>query len=257
MSEEMTAKPKKKKRKYKRSIDTPVIITFFIVLISICILAVLQIFFDTGMKGNWRLRMKRDNQEYVYHLTILDDKKFSYSFGGVTYDGDYSINPETQTLSLSSSSYGRYNLRNNFRYNVVGNIFTGKGISLTTSDDTELPFLQSDEFVPVIKYYSNFKPDENLLGSWLYKDEKQGYNYTFTFYDDGRYEYLCSGSRHIGAYKTDGKNFTYNLVVDGSVVNEETFEYSLNNDKLTFITDNFTDTLTKTNNKFSFENEIK
>ena len=98
---------------------------------------------------------------------------------------------------------------------------------------------------------------KNILGSWLYTDEKQGYNYTFTFYNDGRYEYLCSGSRHIGAYKTDGNQFTYNLVVDGDVVNEETFEFSLDDGKLTFITDNFTDTLTKTNDKFSFENEIK
>lgn len=257
MSEEIMLKFKKKKRKYKRSVDTPVIIAFFIVLLSACALAVLQIFFDTSLKGSWRLRFKQGGQEYMYNLTLLDDNKFNYSFGGVTYDGEYIINPETSTLSLSSSSYGKYNLRNDFKYKVAGNIFTGKGIALTASDDTELPFLQTDSFVPVIKYYSDFTPNESILGSWLYVDEKQGYNYTFTFYDDGRYEYLCSGSRHIGAYKTTDNQFTYNLVVDGDVVNEETFEFSLDGDKLTFITDNFTDTLTKTNDKFSFENEIK
>jgi len=257
MSEEINAKPKKKRRIYKRSIDTPVIITFFIVLISLCLLAVFTIFFDTSMKGTWRLRMKQGEQEYVYYLTMLDDNKFRYSFGGITYEGDYTINPETSTLSMSSSSYGRYNLRNDFKYKVVGNVFSGKGIALTGSDDKELPFLQTDGFVPVIKYYSDFSPNNAMLGSWLYKDEKQGYNYTFTFYDDGRYEYLCSGSGHIGAYKTDGNKFTYNLVVDGDIVNEETFEFSLDDGKLTFITDNFTDTLEKTNNKFSFENEIK
>ena len=231
MSEEIMLKFKKKKRKYKRSVDTPVIIAFFIVLLSACALAVLQIFFDTSLKGSWRLRFKQGGQEYMYNLTLLDDNKFNYSFGGVTYDGEYIINPETSTLSLSSSSYGKYNLRNDFKYKVAGNIFTGKGIALTASDDTGTKNQQDDE--------------------------KQGYNYTFTFYDDGRYEYLCSGSRHIGAYKTTDNQFTYNLVVDGDVVNEETFEFSLDDGKLTFITDNFTDTLTKTNDKFSFENEIK
>ncbi len=246
-----------KKKKYKRSIDTPVIISFFIVLVSICVLAVLWIFFDTSMKGTWRLRFKQGGQEYVHYMTLLDDNKFTYSFGGVTYDGDYSVNPETATISLSSSSYGRYNLRNDFKYKVSGNIFSGKGIALTGSDGTELPYLQSSDFVPVIKYYSDFTLNEKLLGSWLFKDEKQGYNYTFTFHEDGRYEYLCSGSRHIGAYKTDGENFTYNLAVDGNNINEETLKYTLEDGKLTFITDNFTDTLTKTGDKFSFENEIK
>ena len=65
MSEQIALKTKKKKRKYKRSIDMPVIIAFFIVLLSFCALAVLQIFFDTGMKGSWRLRFKQGEQEYI------------------------------------------------------------------------------------------------------------------------------------------------------------------------------------------------
>lgn len=241
----------------KRNFYTPVIITFFIVLSSICLLVISALFFNSSMKGTWRIHFKLDDKDYTHYLTILDHDKFTYSFGGVTYDGKYTADTTQKTLYLFSSSYGHDNLNSNFKYSVSGNIFTGREISLTNSENTELPFKKSDDYIPVIKYYSDFKPDESLLGSWLYEDEKQGYNYTFTFYNDGRYEYLCSGTRHIGAYRTDGKNFTYNLVVDGGDVNEESLKFSLQNGTLCFIKDDLTDVLTKTNNKFSFENEIK
>ena len=241
----------------KKNFYTPVIITFFIVLVSVAFTIISALFFNSDMKGTWRIHFKLEEKDYTHYLTILDNHQFTYSFGGITYDGKYTIDTADKTLNISSSSYGKYNINSNFKYNVTGNAFTGRSISLTNSDNTELPFKQSDDYIPVIKYYSDFKPDENLIGSWLYKDEKQGYNYTFTFYDDGRYEYLCSGSRHIGAYKTDGKNFTYNIVTDGGGVNEENLKFSLENGTLCFIKDDLADVLTKTNDKFSFENEIK
>ena len=53
------------------------------------------------------------------------------------------------------------------------------------------------------------------------------------------------------------KNFTYNIVTDGGGVNEENLKFSLENGTLCFIKDDLADVLTKTNDKFSFENEIK
>lgn len=242
---------------FKKNFYTSVIITFFIVLVSVCILVISALFFNTSMKGTWRIRFKLDSKDYTHYITLLDHDQFTYSFGGITYDGKYTVDTAKKTLDLFSSSYGQENISSTFKYSVNGNVFTGREILLTNSENTELPFKKSDDYIPVIKYYSDFKPDESLLGSWLYEDEKQGYNYTFTFYDDGRYEYLCSGSRHIGAYKTDGQNLTYNIVTDGGGVNEESLKFSLENGTLCFIKDDLADVLTKTNNKFSFENEIK
>ena len=245
------------KPKFKKLFYTPVIITFFIVLVTVCAIIIYGIFFNTSMKGNWKLHFKLEDKEYTHYLTLLDDDRFNYSFGGITYDGRYTVDTKNKTLHIFSSSYGQNNINTTFKYSVNGNIFTGREISLTNADNKELPFKQSADYIPIIKYYSDFKPDETILGSWLYQDEKQGYNYTFTFYNNGRYEYLCSGTRHIGAYKTDGKNFTYNIVTDGGDVNEENLKISLNNGTLSFIKDDLADTLTKTNDKFSFENEIK
>lgn len=241
----------------KRSVDTPFMVALFIVVISIIILSVWTMFFDTSIKGSWRLSIKDDSGDSFYELNFKDNNEFDYSFGGVTYSGRYTLDIEQNSLALSSSSYGKYNLNSRFNYQVNGISFGKRELLLYTADNDELSFLSSDNYVPVIKYYSDFSPNEKLLGSWLYKDNEQGYNYTFTFFDDGRYEYLCSGSRHIGAYKTNSDKFTYNLIVDNNTVNEETMTYSVTDGKLTLISGDFSDTLTKTDNKFSFENEIK
>ena len=244
-------------KKSKLSVDTPVMITIFIVVISIIILSVWKIFFDTSIKNSWRLTMNDDNGEYFYQLTFRDNNEFDYSFGGITYTGRYSIDRQKSSVTLVSSSYGYDNLNSRFNYQFSGNSFSGRKLSLINEDNDELLFTSNNNYVPVITYYNDFSPDEALLGSWLYKDTEKGYNYTFTFYDDGRYEYLCEGSRHIGAYKTDGKILDYNLITDSGNIDNETMKYSITDNKLTFITDSFTNTLTKTDNKFSFENKIK
>jgi len=244
-------------KKSKRSVDTPVMITLFIVVISIIILSVWRIFFDTSIKNSWRLTDHNDNGDYFYQLTFKDNNEFDYSFGGITYTGRYSIDTKQSSVTLVSSSYGHDNLNSSFNYRFSGNSLNGRSLSLVTDDNDELLFSSNNSYVPVITYYNDFSPDEALLGSWLYKDNDKGYNYTFTFYDDGRYEYLCDGLRHIGAYKTNGKTLDYNLVTDSGNVDYETMKYSITDNKLTFITDSFTNTLTKTDNKFSFQNEIK
>ena len=244
-------------KKFKRSVDTPVMITLFIVVISIIILSVWKIFFDTSIKNSWRLTDHNDNGDYFYQLTFKDNNEFDYSFGGITYTGRYSIDTKQSSVTLVSSSYGHDNLNSSFNYRFSGNSLNGRSLSLVTDDNDELLFSSKNSYLPVITYYNDFSPDEALLGSWLYKDNDKGYNYTFTFYDDGRYEYLCDGLRHIGAYKTNGKTLDYNLVTDSGNVDYETMKYSITDNKLTFITDSFTNTLTKTDNKFSFQNEIK
>ena len=244
-------------KKSKLSVDTPVMITLFIVVISIIILSVWKIFFDTSIKNSWRLTDHNDNDDYFYQLTFKDNNEFDYSFGGITYTGRYSIDTKQSSVTLVSSSYGHDNLNSSFNYRFSGNSLNGRSLSLVTDDNDELLFSSKNSYLPVITYYNDFSPDEALLGSWLYKDNDKGYNYTFTFYDDGRYEYLCDGLRHIGAYKTNGKTLDYNLVTDSGNVDYETMKYSITDNKLTFITDSFTNTLTKTDNKFSFQNEIK
>ena len=242
----------KTQKNLERSIDTPVMIALFIVVISIIILSVWKIFFDTSLKGSWRMNLKNDSSEYFYELTFNDNNEFEYSFGGVTYTGRYTLDTEKNFLTLSSSSYGQYNLNSKFEYQVNGLSFGSKELSLTVSSGDTLSFISSDHCVPVIKYCSGFSSDEHLLGSWLYTDNQYGYNYTFTFYDDGRYEYLCSGSRHIGAYMINGNELIYSLITDNGNINEETMKYSINDDELSLITDNFTDILTRTDDKFSF-----
>ncbi len=242
--------------KSRRSIDKPVLTALVILLATICFFVVWKLFFDTGLKGDWRLQFKRDGKEYSYYgLTFKDGNVFDYSFGGVTYTGQYTLSPDDATLHISSSSYGKYNIHTDFKYSTSGNAFGGRKLVLAPSEETELSFVSSGKYEPVVQKYKDFKADKNLLGTWLYKDETQGYNYTFTFYDNGEYEYLCSGSRHVGAYQAENGTFTYNLAVDGGVVNEESFPYSVKDGKLTLSTDNFTDVLTKTDNKYSFENK--
>lgn len=247
----------KKKKSKKRSVDTPVIIAFWIVLVTILVLIVWKMFFDTSLKGSWHLAFKDDGKDYSYGLTFDNDNVVHYSFGGITYTGQYILDPENAVLNISSSSYGKYNINTDFQYQMAGNLFSGKELVLTNQGDVKLPFKTSSEYEPIVQKYDDFKADEAILGSWLYTDEERGYHYTFTFDENGQYEYLCSGSRHIGAYKTENGNFTYNLVADGGAVNEETLRYAFNNGKLTLITDTFADVLTKTDDKYSFETEIK
>ena len=240
------------KKTAKHCIDTPVMTALFIVTISVIILAAWKIFFDTDIKGSWRLTMNDDSGEYFYQLTFKDNNEFDYSFGGVTYTGIYTLDTQKNSVTLSSSSYGQYNLHSSYSYNLDGNYISERKLVFITADNDRLLFNSNDSYVPVINYYNDFSPDEQLLSSWLYKDSQQGYNYTFTFYDDGRYEYLCDGSRHIGAYKTNDTTLDYNLVMDSAKVDKEKIKYSVTNNTLTFTTDDFTNTLTRTDNKFDF-----
>ena len=103
-------------KKSKLSVDTPVMITLFIVVISIIILSVWKIFFDTSIKNSWRLTMNDDNGEYFYQLTFRDNNEFDYSFGGITYTGRYSIDTKQSSVTLVSSSYGHFQRKKTFSY---------------------------------------------------------------------------------------------------------------------------------------------
>ncbi len=232
----------KKKRRYKRSIDTPVVIAFFLVLVTILFFAAWKLLFDSDIKGSWKLDFEDEGKTYSYGFTFSDGQKAEYSYGGITYLGSYALDTEQNTVRITASGSGR-DLDMHFGYAFAGNAFEGRHLILTNQSDVQLPFHSGSRYEPLVQPYEDFKPDEKLLGSWLYKGEDQ--TYTFTFDENGRYAYVCDGLTHTGAYKVQDGIFTYNLIVDGGEVNENSCSYTIDGDKLTLSTETFSDSLTK------------
>lgn len=247
----------KTKKKRKRRIDKPVVIAFFIVLLSVVVLVCWQVLFDTNIKGSWKLEFEEDGKNYSYGFTFGENNTFSQSFGGIKYSGTYTLDPSASTLSIKSVTFGNENVNTQFQYEVSGNVFDGKTLVLTNAANNKLPFVNSEPFEPDIKKYDDFKPDDKLTGIWLYKNDDTGYSYTFTFHKDGTYEYLYDGVSYYGAYKVKDGVYTYNITSDDGTVNENQFNYAVDGDKLTVYTDYYSDVFVRTDNKYAYIQEVK
>lgn len=190
-----------------------------------------------------------------------------------------------EKLKIAISNLGNLYISAEFDYQVCGNVFTGRTLRLT--DRTGL-FLAPEEnsdtlteeqkarmkfadttvidgyryyilsFKPSeinyeVEYYDDFKADKNLTGSWLYENGDSGYNYTYTFSDDGTFEMMSSEIYTKGSYKIDGENIMVRYFdINGSEY-ETPIEYSIDKDTMTF----GGMTVTKTDSKYDYELEIK
>lgn len=278
----------KRKRSKNKPIGTPLLIAAIIFIATLIFFGVWKCFFDTGIIGSWTFKIDQTERKYTYNFTFEDDNVMRFNYGGRTFIGKYNFVDKAPQIHIYASNLGQTFIDAYFDYEISGNIFTGKHLTLTDrtglifppdeinseTDEQDLvklkkKFAKSSEedgiryykltfenygTEPEIKKYDDFKADDKLVGTWLYKDEATGYSYTFTFSKDGVLEQLSSEMDMIGGYNPKDGKCTYNFVAAGGTTADFDFKYSVNGKTLT-IDDDFK--LTKTDDKYAYKSEIK
>ncbi|MDD6489358.1 MAG: DUF5640 domain-containing protein [Clostridia bacterium] len=232
---------------------------------------------------------KKEEKEVVsYDFDFDNNGNFGMHRGGTTLKGRYEFvdYDGTPMLKISISNLGQPYITANFDYDVCGNIFTGRTLRLTDrtglllppdeeSSDSKtdeqkakmkiadstvidgyryyIPEFKSSELTDKVEYYDDFKPDSKLTGSWLYKNGDSGYDYTYTFGDDGTFEMISSEIYTKGSYRIDDGKITVHYFDINGTEYETPLEYSVDGNKMTFGSME----VTKTASKYDYKQEIK
>ncbi len=280
--------PKRSQRSKKSGRITPLTVAAIIFILTLLFFGVWKCFFDTSIVGSWTFKINEAERKYTYNFTFEDDNVVRYHYGGRTFIGKYNFTENKPQVHIFISSLGMTFIDAYFDYSVTGNIFTGRELRLTDrtglifppdeiSEETDqsdlvklkkkiakskeedgiryytLPF-ENYSVDPEIKKYDNFKADSKLLGSWLYKDDETGYSYTFTFHKNGVMEQLSPEIAMTGGYQVKDGICTYNFIAAGGTTTDYSFDYTVDG-KTLLINDEIK--LTKTDNKYAYQTEIK
>lgn len=232
---------------------------------------------------------KEEVKETISYTFDFDDNgNVGLHRAGTTLTGRYSLvndgdgNPK---LKISISNLGQPYISADFYYTVCGNIFTGRTLKLTDctglfltpdeaasdsqTDEQESKMKLADstvidnyryyilDFKPSemtykVVYYDDFKPDSKVTGSWLYKNGDSGYNYTYTFSEDGTFEMISSEIYTKGSYKIDDGKITVHYFDINGTEYETPIDYSVDGNKMTFGGYE----ITKTDSKYDYKQEI-
>lgn len=276
--------PVRRKRIYNRG---PLIIAACIFLATLIVFGVWKCFFDTSIGGTWGMEMSiNDGSEKVrFNLTFEDNKTARFHSGGVVYIGRYELADDDdhgKVLNLYIPVYGQVQLFS-FNYDFDGNIFTGRRLKLTdlsgmflspddsssSKEETESKKKTADSVeIDGVTYYrwdfkpgsegyrisksGDFKSDEKIIGSWLYKNDEVDYSYTMTFNSDGTFEQLSPDLEIHGTYTVkDGVCYTKFYPISNSL-SEQSFSYVVDGDKFSLGDSNFI----KTDDKYAYKSEI-
>ena len=231
-------------KKYKpRRYRAPLIIAACIFAATILFFCGWKCFFDTDIKGCWRLEIQvpDSDKKIEYNFTFEDDNVMRYQTGGYAAIGRYYLDSKSDrdTITFFLTNGQNYPLSAEFDYQFSGNVFTGRTLSLTDrsgfffapdgADADESTVESKKKITDSVKennttyyiwnlktpaqekydYYTpdeEFKEDKELTGTWVYKSGEAGYDYTFTFNSDGTFEQRNHESEIHGVYRlSDGK----------------------------------------------------
>lgn len=214
---------------------------------------------------------KKEMKETItYDFDFDNSGNFGMHRGGTTFKGRYQFVDDSDgepKLKISITNLGQPYITAEFDYAVCGNVFTGRTLKLTdrtglllppdeVSSDSEteeqkakmkiadntvidgyryyiLDF-KSSELTDKVEYYKDFKPDSKVTGSWLYKNGDTGYDYTYTFGEDGTFEMISSEIYTKGSYKIDDGKITVHYFDINGTEYESPISYSIKDDKMTF-----------------------
>ena len=233
--------PAKKSHVLQRTI----IISLAIVAAAILVTVVCRLFFfnsalDTDFFGNskatvWHYTEANESTadeatDYDYNLTF-DNGRLTVDVGTMQITGSYTIKHITEddaaVIKDGDSKIGTsmmvientIRFDGKYTYNVSGNVFSGKTMTLTNvnNENSVFEFDSKPADMPEVERKGEFKKDEKLVGKWEYRDELGTVEYEFT--DDGNFsrtDKLVDSIQSIkGIYTCKDSVFTYTINFGG------------------------------------------
>ena len=206
--------------KKKSVIQLPIIIALACVVVVALGFLVFKCFFNTSVVGTWAVDNTATGDEAttatqdeagINYYTFDDDGTASITLGTMKMVGTYTVTEEdgAQTLTINIP----YVLQSAFEYEVSGNAFTGRTLTLTNADyQTTFTLKSANIKTPELKPDENFKPNEKITGKW--KDQadynaSNSYNISYTFNENGTVSINEGDQLYVeGVYTYDDSTIT-------------------------------------------------
>lgn len=232
--------------KKKPLVQVPVIISAVVVVIAALVLFVIFAFFDKSIEGTW-LYVQENTQvsestedeasvvEIPYYYSFEKDGTASVTIGSIKYVGTYSIETDEETDEQSLTVYVPNMMQGTLGFNVSGNIFSGRTLTIFDNSDTESAaenqiVLKAAKYTePKLEREGEFTPSDDLTGKWVYDDGL--YNISFDLREDGTATYSENNSVEIsGIYSYDDTTVTITYyTIEEALMN---FSYELSDDTI-------------------------
>lgn len=193
----------------KSFIQIPIIISIVLVALVALGFFVVKAFFNTSIVGTWlysytaspdEVTISNGDYDIEYYYAFEKDGTASVTLGTIKYVGSYEIVYSEENVP-SIEVYIPNTMQGTFEYEVTGNMFTGRTLTLTNTYYESTTTLTSIDYeAPEIEHEEDFEPDEKLTGTWIYDD---GYNtLKYVFNEDGTAEYIENDYVYVTGYYT-------------------------------------------------------
>lgn len=257
---------REKKRKPKRKKNRTLVAAAAIFAVTALSFGVWYAFFNNDISGVWATEVEVEDSDgntktAVMKFAFDDTEKMSFfenekSYfsdkettaksarminGGVSYPGWYEVseNDGVNSLQLYISLYQS---SFSYEYELSGNIFSGRYLTLT-DDDESISFYKSSEGY-ALDPDEDFTPNTGVVGTWETSDEV-----VYTFTEEGRFSEDTGDSKTDGTYSFGETDDGYDAIIvkyirNGSEVTADV-PYLLNGDSMTLTFNGYDVELTK------------
>ncbi len=238
-----------RKRKIVKNNQLP--ITIGIVVAILLALFVWKAFFNNSLTGQWFYvhdgqytetldnpietgdsieNINKYSQRVVYEFT--DDGKCSVTLGTMSVMGGYSTYQTENGSILSANVYYQYMplLYGSYKYDLSGNMFTGRKLTIFGNNDDSNILLKQGEGHNPLKRYDDEKLDDRLTGKWKDPDYEQYY----TFTKDGHFIMEIEGHLRIDHVYTVFDEGILKTKYYADTEQTYTYNYSFDDGELTF-----------------------
>lgn len=261
----------KKKQSIRFRPQPSLIICAVIFAITIIVFIFWGLFFNNTIENKiWILRFSVEGEEQKIGFRFDDENECTLYNGGFVNKGRYSIETGLngkETLSLELTEYGNPKISNEFYYEITGNSFSGRQLTLTDLSGENLicsitgidkknadlvcdyveedgkkyykyTLSSADSYEPEYKHYEDEKTDEELLGIWYCKAADSVYDHTYAFYDNGTLTITFRDFSINGCYTAENGSGKFNVVFGNGSVSPNDMTYEIKDGILTVTMNN-------------------
>lgn len=211
----------------KRVLQLPIIIAIILVVLCALGFLVFKCFFNTSAVGTWTVdntasadqatSTSTNDEANLNYYTFSDQKDkdgnltASISVGTMKMVGTYTVanadGKNTITINIPNVLTG------SFEYSVTGNVFTGRTLTLTSTEyKTSVKLKSATLKTPELKPDQDFKPNSKITGKWKDQssyNDKNSYNISYVFNEDGTMQVNEANQLYVdGVYTYNDKVIT-------------------------------------------------
>lgn len=192
--------------KKKPMLQKTIVISLIIVCLAAVAALVFGLFFNNDVTGTWHLVRQvevgseaatsdeADNTLNIdYYFTFNNDGSVTSTIGTVASTGTYTMSKNEDGKSVINidiyDTLTQYFLNGDYTVEYSGNIFTGKKMKFTMSDNEErsYEFESASYKAPELKREGEFEKKDEIVGKWIYNTGE--FNLIYEFNADGTAKY--------------------------------------------------------------------